>query len=405
MIRKIIIILNSIFYLFISIGCSKEIVELDTIPKIIWKANLGPRPSDQLSQQPFIYRDKVIFGYQVTGLIEGYYIYDKTNGSLIKDIMNQASFDQTSVLYKNLYVSKIGVWLRSINLDNFEIRSQRIDSADWTFPNLTLIDDVLYFPRDGRNKYNPKENQYNIVGCDLNKGLRNFTFVRRSFNEEEGVLGSTSSAITKIKNQDGDEIIFHGASKGFWKVGKKSKYRLEAYNTTKNEIIWETPEFEIEAESFGTIGHHPIIDKCNVLFNISGQHLYCLDANTGKIKWITKGFEVGGLMTLYNGKITILNKSGDLMNIDSENGIVLSKKNIGPSSIKNICLHKGVLYFANVNNLLYAVDADTHAILWETKSPNSCSYCTYGFAYTVVDPETNRLYISDGKEVICYQLK
>jgi hypothetical protein len=34
----------------------------------------------------------------------------------------------------------------------------------------------------------------------------------------------------------------------------------------------------------------------------------------------------------------------------------------------------------------------------------ACSWCTYGFASPVVDPETNRLYISDRKEIFCYQL-
>ena len=114
------------------INCNKDKNCLDDCkidpPKIIWRVPLGPQKYDQIVQDPVIYKNKLVMGYQSGFQKEGYYIYDKYEGKVIHEISNIHSFDPVSQLYKNKYISKVGRNLRIIDLENF-------NKSEIEFPN------------------------------------------------------------------------------------------------------------------------------------------------------------------------------------------------------------------------------------------------------------------------------
>jgi hypothetical protein len=389
-------------------SCEKDDLstKLDTIPPIAWRSRLGPEFFDILPRDPYIYKNKIIFGYQMRSGNEGYYIFDKNTGALLKDIPSQASFEAYAAGYGNLYFSKIGVNIRTINMETYEVISRKIPNPSWTFPTLTTIDNLVFFPRIGRKDGNPDEHNYEFVKYVINSDMSNTIIMRDSFRQDTNVLGTSMKFIAFNDLSNGERLALFPVQSGYWKVGSKSRYKIVCHNLTKNSQVWQTQEFMLPGDDDSYVcDFKPIIIDNTLILGLGGTHIYGFDIVTGQEKWLTQVDNFGVNMIEYNGKLTFISMQGDMYLIDARLGAIIKKSSVGPANIYNFSFHKGVLYFSTVLNKLFAVNADTHAILWETKSPNSCSYCTYGFAYTVVDPETDRLYISDGKEVICYQLK
>jgi len=378
----------------------------DSLPEIFWRARLGPELFDIIPKDPYIYKNKIIFGYQMRSGNEGYYIYDKNTGAVLKDIPSQASFDAVSIGYENLYFSKIGVNIRTIDMDNYEVKARKLVNPDWTFPPLSINDGSVFFPKIGRADGIPNVNNYEYIQCDLKNNMKECVFFSGNFKEDTSVLGTSVKYLCFETDKSKDKITYHSAISSYWKVGAKSRYKVVAFNKTRNKILWETLEFQLPGDDNGYVGDFkPLIYNNTLIIGLGGTHIYGFDIETGQEKWLNQVDNFGVNMIEYNGKLTFISMQGDMYLIDARSGAIIKKSSVGPANIYNFSLHKGVLYFSTVLNKLFAVNADTHEILWETKPPNSCSYCNYGFKYTIVDPETDRLYISDGKEVICYQLK
>ena len=389
-------------------SCTKEntISKNNSIPRIAWRTLLGPELFDNIPSDPYIFQNKLIMGYALRSGNEGYFIYDKNSGKVLKDISSQASFDAVSVGYKNLYFSKIGVNIRTINLDNYEVKSRKLTNPDWTSPTLTQLDNTVVFPKSGRSSGDLNVHSYQFIKSNLDNINEESIFYKGSFSVDTSVFGTSVKHVVIDINSEGDKIMYHAAVSGYWKVGSKSRYKVVAYNITKDRLEWQTPEFKLPGLDGGYVcDFEPIVIKNILILGLGGTHIYGFDIETGQEKWLTQVDNFGVNMIEYNGKLTFISMQGDMYLIDARSGSIIKKSSVGPANVFNISLHKGVLYFATVLNKLFAVDADTHEILWETKPPNSCSYCNYGFKYTIVDPETDRLYISDGREVICYQLK
>jgi outer membrane protein assembly factor BamB len=392
---------------FLVASCEKEVkIDSDTLPRIVWKVQLGPQIFDNLAFDPVIYKDKLVMGYQLSSGSEGYFIYNKNNGVVLKDISNEASFDPSvSVVHNNLYLSKAGSNIRSINLDNYSISTTPILNGGLTNSRLIVNDGKFFITRSGRENYTPNQNEFDILTCDIMNNLKIETIINRSFNRDTNVFGSDSGIPIVNQNSKGDRIVYFGSSLSYWKDFKPYIYRVEAYNLTTKKTVWQTPIFELEGEDIGNPGSTTFsIFEDMFIVGLGNTEIRAYNIANGMVVW-TRKLNGLGRSILHNGKITLINMQGDMYLIDARSGAIIKKSSVGPANVFNISLHKGVLYFSTVLNKLFAVNADTHEILWETKPPNSCSYCNYGFKYTIVDPETDRLYISDGREVICYQLR
>ena len=204
-------------------------------------------------------------------------------------------------------------------------------------------------------------------------------------------------------NQD-EQILFYNAVQGFNNVNDPHLFKACSVNLSSNTKIWEFGPFSDSLNNAGLAYFQPILFDGGVIYGC-GSFLYCNDSKSGLLKWKTFVANAMDEIKIYNGKLTCLDNNGKLYLIDAATGAVLKTSQLKSGNTKQWQMHNGVIYFTVAAHTLYAIDADTHEIKWEAKSPNpNCGYCTFGFASPVVDAETNRLYISDRKEIICYEL-
>lgn len=385
-------------------GCNSSILDDgDTsLPKELWRVPLGPDPSDQKAQDPYIYQNKLIMGYQRSSLnTEGYYVYDKSTGKVLKDIPDIPSFDPNSMGIGNLYISLVGSRVRTIDLSvGYNVLSRQFIGGYISPAN--LVDDNKYFVTyDGRG-----ENRFSseLMFTDLISKSSPISYIKREMLHEEGVFGTSMAGFTVDKATNNDKILYFGVLKFFSNSNTLSKYVIEAFNMSTNQTIWKTDEFSMEGEKFGKVGWAKFdIYKDLYITGVGNNTLCAFDKHTGKIVWKTK-LKIGGRSVMLNGKITVITNVGDMYLINADTGEILKERNIGYVELYNISLHKGIMYFATVVNSIMAIDADTHKTKWNISPPRKCSFCSFGYAYTIVDPETDRLYVSDKHDVICYQL-
>jgi outer membrane protein assembly factor BamB len=395
-----------LFFILALLACEKETqtITKNSIP-IVWRKQLGPINADQIPQDPGLYANKLIFGYQ-TGTEEGYYIYDKQNGDLIKDLKGTPSFKPFSTLSNKLYYSNFEIKeYRVINLDNYEINFYPTPHRDFTSNGITTHGDELYASSLAEDDIN--NHTYSWKRANKNDPFSWEDIYAGKFTKEAEIYFSLTSRVIFKTNEFGDEIMFFSSVKAFRSAAKKGKYKVTAFNLTKKQLVWETNEFELDIHLNSSLGRNSIILKNQIIIPLGGSQLMSFDINTGKEIWKNSILGLGS--TNYyekNGKISFLSDVGILHSVDAINGKIISKKIGFVGDTKNWAFHKGIMYFTTFSGKLFGVDAETHEIKLELISPNkgNCSYCSFFFASPVVDPLTNRLYISDRKEVICYQL-
>lgn len=99
--------------------------------------------------------------------------------------------------------------------------------------------------------------------------------------------------------------------------------------------------------------------------------VYALDAISGKIEWVYKvDGSIKNTIAAEAGKIFAQDIYGNIYAIDSKNGSLCWKKNIGmgvlPSLIEGLATKDGVLY-AGTGKYLQAIDASTGQVIWQNK--------------------------------------
>jgi outer membrane protein assembly factor BamB len=399
--KNLIIIFLTCFW-----SCEKESnLESKDSLKILWKSQLGPTLFDQIAQDPALYKDNLIFGYQ-TEFENGYYILNKNTGKLTKDIKMQKSFEPFSVIDGAIYYSNFSeVAYRTINLDTYEIKYHNQDQGDYTFIGVLPHKENLYsssFPFG-----NTPKNKVLIKRAPVyNPALWETVYIN-DFVIDGDVSGSVSGGLNFEIDHKGDEIMYFASVKSFTQAAKKGKYKVSAFNLSKKKLEWETEEFELDIHHNNSLGRNSIITETQFIVSLGSTQLMSFDKKTGKLLWSTSIIDM--TFTNYyekNGKISFLTDNGVLHMVDASSGKVISKKDGFIGNTKGWQFHKGIMYFTTASGKLYGVDAETHKIELELSSPNldNCSYCNFFLQSPVVDPNTDRLYITDGKEVICYQL-
>jgi outer membrane protein assembly factor BamB len=394
-------------------SCEKNNNDSDRVstPKIIWQKQLGPKAFDQISFEPMLFGNDLIFGYQ-TDFTGGYYQFNKNSGDVIKRYDDLNSFDVTSFPIDNKYFSISGSRGRTINLNTHEIKNYDINFEFVVQSKYvsTTENSIFLSVRTSNNvSQSHPLNEYKIMRA-FNNNLDLWNDVwHNKYPTNTDILGVDIKYIAKEGKPNGDEIIYIPSTLSFNRYLTNSKFRMEAVNITTQKSLWQT-EVNIPDSilSHGLSNFPPQIFKDIIIAGISGSHLVAFDKNTGRQIW-SQYFSnkiLDTKMIVHNNKIIIMDNTSTLYLIDANTGAILRKQNIIGGAGANWASHKGLVYFTTASGKLYCVDANNLDILWELTSPNKpeCSYCNFFFASPVVDPATNRLYISDRKEVICYQL-
>lgn len=397
---------------FFFMSCEKSPTESNTIetPKIIWRKQLGPKSFDQISSDPILYENDLLFGYQ-TETTQGYYRFDKSNGQLIRKYDDVNSSNYTSYLVDNKYFSTLGSKARILNLRTNEIENFTIN-FETNVPSIfaSKINNSLFLAVNGNinSSGNYPINEYKIIRA--NNDLKSWKEVwSNKYQKEEGIFGTDIKFLARENTTNGGEIIYFPSQLAYKVNIKLSKYRMESVNISTNQLVWQTEvSLPDSVLSHGLSNFSPQIFGNIIIAGISGRHLVAFDKNTGKQLW--SNYFANALLTtemiVYNKKISIMDNSSNLYLIDLATGTIIRKQDLVAGDTRKWVILNEKIYFTTASGKLYGIDANTHNIFWEARSPNkdNCSYCNYYAASPVLDPATNRLYISDRKEVICYQL-
>ena len=394
--------------MFIIWGCDKENPNDSsfTNPALVWKANKGIERYDQISQDPVIYKDRLVIGYQ-TERDEGYVIYNKNNGNRVKEIANSPSFDVFSQLHQGIYYSTFGPRFRTIDLNSFEQKWYTIKSDGSPYITMVFDDEKIIVPSWSRvGETELASNMFKFVSAKLNNLSTWSDFIVGELEKKSDAFGSAVKSFIKNKNDKGHDIYYFISSHGFNDPNKRGDFQVHSYNKTLEKYEWHSEIMEEDPRA-GLTGKPPHIFKSTIITN-SGASINCRDINSGTLIWRTyiESGITGNTINLFNGKLVSIDQFGMLFQVDASSGQILKKLDIGASGTKNWAFHNGIIYFTTAGSKLYAIDAEPLTVKWELMSPNRdrCSYCTFGFESPVVDPETNRLYISDAWEVFCYEL-
>jgi hypothetical protein len=393
-------------------SCTEPITPVDTIPpkdwtpEIVWKKQHGPSKFDQLAFRIEIYKDKLIAGYQ-NEINSGYWIYDKNNGDVLKDIKVDDSFlgEYLSKLIDKYYVCIIkNRMLRLINMETGEVTFSP-ELGFWGTSRLVFHDNYFYL---GSNSFEPS-NRVLFSRIRMDKLSEPWEiFLREDWPQDVSNPRSSHAFCEGVRlNESGDHIFYYGNTQLYTDTFPKERLRITAYNIDQKKILWQIPIDRIKEvyPASGAGPHKPFFYDNKVLMFSTG-YIWAFDQNTGKLIWQKNLEQITNTEYMVLGRyLYILDNLGKMYKIDINNGDI-SKTLQVQGTTGAWQEYKNILYFTTADGSLYAIDPDKMAVKWKWKSDNIniCSYCSFANNSPIIDKEKNRLYITDGREMFCIKL-
>jgi hypothetical protein len=382
-------------------------------PKIIWRSMLGPVRFDIYNEEIGLYKNKVIAAYQAelpTGYTEGYYVYDKNNGALLKDIGPLFSFLSNSELgmIGNYHLSNFQKSFRIIDLEDYSVNNFNTREEigfDMSAQMLVNGDDVyLKYRGDGISNYC---NVYGFYKSNIKDRFMKWEKVMEGILEKKpNCLSSRTSNPGFVNNRKGEKLMLYTVEQaGSIPPNNKLISRFEAYNLTKKQIEWSTPFVVKRPEGFAVTQTNPVIH--NGLAVMSSSHaIHAFDIESGELMWenndINEQFPSHDQIAV-NGYFFITDCCNKIYQLDINTGRVLKSFKIGGNA-SHLVVHKNIIYFTGGSEL-FAVEPETFSIKWTFKTPNyNCSNCGFYRKTPIIDQETNLMYITDGREMFCLEL-
>jgi len=145
---------------------------------------------------------------------------------------------------------------------------------------------------------------------------------------------------------------------------------------------------------------------------VAGSDFYCVDILTGRLIWkrslnLPLPFRFIDPLTFADGKIFTRNSLGDAYCLNATNGLVIWANTMdsetGASGFgegARMEYHKGRLYYSD--NTMYVLDAQSGRLIRKYKVPRSVpQYAENYIEGITIDPETDRMYFTDGYHLIC----
>jgi outer membrane protein assembly factor BamB len=374
-------------------------------PEIIWKKQHGSTKFDQLAFRIELYKNNLLAGYQ-SELGSGYLLYNKNTGEVLKDIKVEDSFLSAarSKLIDKYYVCNVkNRQIRLIDMVNGEVTYSSELGLSGTFP-VVYADNYFYlgdFSRDPNNRITFGRIKLNRLGDPWE------IFLKDEWpNDVKANLNSAFCQSVKI-NEKGEHVLYYGNSQSYTDTVPKERVRFQAYNVDQKMMLWQTPvNRRKELYPVGGGGpHYPYFYE-NMVIMFGASYVWAYDQHTGKLLWernlnyisITEYRIVGSYLF-------ILDNVGKMYKIGLDNGDVSKTLNL-QGNTGAWQEHKNILYFTTADGNLYAIDPDKLEVKWKWKSENSkiCGYCSFANNSPVIDKETDRLYITDGREMFCIKL-
>jgi outer membrane protein assembly factor BamB len=138
------------------------------------------------------------------------------------------------------------------------------------------------------------------------------------------------------------------------------------------------------------------------------QNITCFDKLNGKIIWNEKLLNDNSLRGLFvNEKIAIVVFNEKVTILDASTGKKIKEytDKIPGGVAPTFTEYKNTVYFVSQGTgILFAFDATTGERKWTLDSPDKKIDSGYFFDRFVIDPTTDKMYIFNYKNLLCYQL-
>ncbi len=182
----------------------------------------------------------------------------------------------------------------------------------------------------------------------------------------------------------------------------KSDIFLAAYNISKKKMMYNNKITRDVA-----ITSPVVMDKDRIFLHVF-RRIICLDTKTGIILWEKELLKNNALAEHYaNENIVVATADDGVFILDAKTGNILKEykdKIIGGLG-HTFTEYKGTIYFvAQGTGILFAFDAVTGERKWFLESPDKKIDSGYFFDRFVIDPTTDKMYIFNFKNLLCYQL-
>lgn len=169
------------------------------------------------------------------------------------------------------------------------------------------------------------------------------------------------------------------------------------------KLLWQR---EIDSPGGNTLGPHtPAIYGEHIY--LGGSEIYCINHLTGEVKWTyaDRGAGAAG-MVIADGKLIIGSEGweANIYALDPDSGALLWSVPYGGNA-HQFQVHNCVAYtVSGGDGLLYAVDIHSGKNLFEMSSPDREDDNRLSFGNCTVDPETNQIYLTNYRYLMCYAL-
>ncbi len=245
---------------------------------------------------------------------------------------------------------------------------------------------------------NPFADSSSICQIDIFSGeiRKLFTVYKDSSNYEVNLCRPL------VYRQDGDTILVFSNSMYIMPPNYKPKVDLYSYNLSKDSILWH-----IEAiDPTGQLNVRPPLIKNNLIYFGGMSKMFCIEAETGKIKWQKRyprnSINQGSNYLIYYDKIIIKLDNGDLIAFNKNNGELMWRNSHVGACCVELRLYEDRLYFSS--GYIFIVDANTGKTLYKIGKPNNkLPHDMYLHAISV-DLENKRMYTTNGYFLNCFKL-
>jgi outer membrane protein assembly factor BamB len=302
-----------------------------------------------------------------------YAAWNITTGQIVWD--NLASRTEVSVPYINPAVADGKVWIQVQKQDPNTLQNSVVTACFDAYTGAVLYEIPYGFATPSVAYGNLYAGASNYLWCF---GAAKDWSMFRGNAEQPGVAvgqaGPTNLVYKWVYTTDGPVTSSAAVVQGKVYIGSfdKNLYCLDAYTGAK---IW----------SFATADRvlaSPAVYCGAVYTGIEDGTMYCLNANTGATIWTKTGFETSDIAyaaaafsirsspIISDGKIYIGSTADyKIYCIDAATGnIVWQYQTNGPVGSSAVVVG-GVVYQASTDNYLYALNANTGALIWKSLVP------------------------------------
>ncbi len=391
-------------FLLLLFSCNKKQEHALPVPqtndlKILWERVLEDTTSDVLSMSPLLKDDVLLSSFQSidTSLSETIFAVNKNDGSLLwtwNDYVRPAPQRVSGKDKQHIVNNSL---LASSSQDNYAI-DITTGSTIWATniedgnPRTSIFENSIFHSITYATA--PHGDSSKIIMADVANGNWQDVVSVSKIDEFEVYLETPGVYI----NSNGDSLIIY-QNRQLVIMPFAERVDLYCYNLTQDSILWMIPE----ATSSGSSNvQPPIVEGDRVYFGGKWDFL-CIDIPSGEIIWNHNFYWdfQGSNYLIYNNLIITNLDNGDLIAINKNTGNQVWVNEGLSFCCTELRIYDDRIYFGN--NSLYIVNAINGELLYKYKSP----HYKYGGQFLnaiAVDLESNRMYTSDGKFLMCFEL-